>query len=580
MRTISALSIAFLIYLPIDADPRYQAQTQKESGAITGTVKRDGKAASGITVIATPSMSDASKAVEQMLNPSTSIKATTDSEGVYRLEGLAAGKYSVSPSAAPLISSSGNSSLEVTVGDGSTVEDINFSLSLGGVITGRITDSEGRPVIGERVSIKSLDEKAATTDSAAAAAMMAMMGDRMYTTDDRGIYRIFGLKPGRYIVSSGKDSDIMNAVLSQHPERVQTFYPGVTDESKATAVQVTAGSEAAGVDIQFSNTDKGFFVAGRVIDAEKGTAIPNAMVAYSKEVKSVSSVSIDTGAGAASFPNPGGFTTTNNKGEYRFTAVAPGNYKLEATSIGALSGSSGGQFYADPLSFEVKSSNLDKLDIKVHSGASITGVVAVESTDPQDSLERFGQIMLMATVIDSEKSFSSANSVVGIDGSFRLGGLKPGKATLWPMAVSARRPGLLRIERNGVEVKEFEIHPNEEVTGIRVIISSATCVIRGHVTIQGGALQPGAMIRATARTNSRSGFNPADLLGISPVEVGGNGSFIIDNLTPGSYEVEVFTVVPGGQTARTLSSKQAVTVTAERPAEVELILDLGKATDK
>src|SRR5262245_15799440 len=438
MRKIGALSIAFLIYLPIYAEPRYQTQNQKESGAITGTVKRDGKAASGITVIATPSISDASKAVEQMLNPSTSIKATTNTEGVYRLEGLAAGKYSVAPSAAPLISSTGNSSIEVTVGDGSTVEDINFSLSLGGVITGRITDSEGRPVIGERISIKSLDEKATATDSAAAA-MMAMVGDRMYTTDDRGIYRIFGLKPGRYIVSSGKDSDIMNAVLSQRPKRVQTFYPGVTDESKATAIQLAAGSEAAGVDIQFSNTDKGFFVSGRVIDAEKGTPIPNAMVAYSKGRESGDSVTIDIGGVSPSSGMPGGFTTTNDKGEYRFTAVAPGKYKLEATSIGALSGSSGYQFYADPLSFEMKSSNLDKLDIKVHSGASITGVVAVESTDPQDSLEGFGQIMLMATVIDSEKSFSSANCIVGIDGSFRLGGLKPGKATLRPMALSARR---------------------------------------------------------------------------------------------------------------------------------------------
>src|SRR5215475_12485542 len=95
MRTIAALSVAFLLYPQIPSETRAQSQTQKESGAITGTVKRDGKAASGIAVIATPSLSDATKAVEQILNRSTSIKATTDSEGVYRLEGLAPGKYSV-----------------------------------------------------------------------------------------------------------------------------------------------------------------------------------------------------------------------------------------------------------------------------------------------------------------------------------------------------------------------------------------------------------------------------------------------------------------------------------------------------
>ena len=282
MRTIAALTIALLFYSQIAAARVGQSQTQKEAGAITGTVKRDGKPASGITVIAIP-LPDPSNATEQLFNQSVSMKAITDSSGVYRLEGLSPVKYFVKPSAAPLISTGGNSPIEVSVGEGSTVEGIDFSLSLGGVITGRITDRDGSPVIGQRVSIKSLDEKDAPSGVEAAA---ATMGDRMYATDDRGIYRIFGLRPGRYIVSSGKDSDFMNAFFSQRPNRVQTFYPGVTTESKATPVSVTAGSEATGIDIQFSNAEKGFLVTGRVVDSEKGTPIPNAMVAYSKAQKS------------------------------------------------------------------------------------------------------------------------------------------------------------------------------------------------------------------------------------------------------------------------------------------------------
>jgi protocatechuate 3,4-dioxygenase beta subunit len=583
MCTIVALNIALLLYLPISAKPLGQTQNQKDAGTVTGTVKRDGKPAPGITVIATRSPSDLAKSVEQMFSQAPSIKATTDSAGLYRIEGLAPGKYLITPSASPLISSSGNSTNEVTVGEGDTVEDVNFSLSLGGVITGKITDSDGRPVIGERISIKALDDKTAPTGPAAVA---AIMGDRMYATDDRGIYRIFGLKPGKYIVSSGKDSDVMNAFLSQRPKRVQTYYPGVTDESKAMPVQVTAGSEAAGVDIQFSSTEKGFLVAGRVVDAQKGTPIRNAMVSYSKAQK-LSDESLDVSLRVGnntvvdSSGTPGGFTTTNDKGEFRFTAVLPGTYKLEATSIGAIAGSGGSQFYADPVSFEITTSNLDKLDIKVHRGASINGIVAVESADPQDNLDRFGQIMLMATVIDSEKSFSSGNCIVAADGSFLLGGLKAGKATIRPIAMSSRRPGLLRVERNGVEVKEFEIHPDEEISGIRVVIASATCVIRGRVTIQGGAIQPGAKIRVTARPDSlNDSFNPPDILGYSAVEAGANGSFVIENLTPGTYQVEAFVVIAAEQKPRTISAKQNVTVTAERPSETELILELGKTSDK
>jgi len=206
-------------------------------------------------------------------------------------------------------------------------------------------------------------------------------------------------------------------------------------------------------------------------------------------------------------------------------------------------------------------------------------VVSVESTDPQDSLERFGRIMLMAIVFD--ESYSNSNCEVSGDGSFRLGGLKPGKATLRPVEMSARGLGLLRVERNGVEVKDFEIHPDEEITGIRVILAPSTCVIRGHVAIHGGALQQGATIRVTARSSSSTdSVNPTDFLGYYQADVSRNGSFVIENLTPGTYDVEAFTVIPNEQRPRTPSTKQTVTVTAERPADIELILDLGKTTDK
>lgn len=585
MRYLSSVAIILALLVVSQGYGRSAclAQTQKEAASITGRVKLDGKPAKGITIIATPSVSDPAKVVEQMFNSSASMKATTDSEGVYRLEGVPAGKYRVVPSAPALVSAEVNSTGEITVAEGADAEGVDFSLSLGGVITGKITDSEGRPVIGERISLKPVEKGEAAAASAAAA---GMFGERMYTTDDRGIYRIFGLRPERYIVSAGKDSDVMSAVLSQRPKRVQTFYPSVTEEARAKPVQVTAGSEATGVDIQFSGTDKAFVVSGRVVDSEKGTPIANAMVAYSKGQKALidqDRVVTDKEDGVDLSGMPGGFTTTNDKGEFRFASVAPGKYNLEATSIGAFAGAGGSQFYADPVVFEVQSANVDKLDIKVHRGAVISGVVVIESTDAQDSLDRFGQLMLMAMVIDeATKSYSSGNCVVGADGSFRLGGLKPGKVTFRPFSMSARRAGLLRIERNGVEVQGgFEIQRNEEISGLRVILTAATCVIRGRVTIQGGALPPGAKVTAQARSVNVDPSDPTDVVGNLPVDVSSNGSFLIENLTPGSYEVEVFSLVPGQRGSRSVRAKQTVIVTSESPAQVDLVLDLsGKASDK
>lgn len=583
MRNLTSVAlIVALLFLSHGHGRACPAQTQKEPGTISGRVKLDGKPAKGITVIATASITDSAKFVDEMFGSPAAIKATTDSDGVYKLEGLTAGKYRVAPSAPALVGAGSNSAGEIIVSEGSATEGVDFSLSLGGVITGKITDSDGRPVIGERVSLKSLEKSEAT----AANGIAAMFGNRMYASDDRGVYRIFGLAPGRYIVSTGKDSDMMSAFLSQRSKRVQTFYPGVTEEAKAKPVQVTAGSEAAGVDIQFSGSDKGFAISGRVVDAESRTPIANAMVAYSKAAKQPAEsgeTTVVTESGFGFSGMPGGFTTTNDKGEFRFGGVLPGNYKLETTSIGALAGTGGSQFYADPLAFEVLSTNVDKLDIKVHRGAGISGVVVIESADQQDSLDRYGQVMLMAMVVDeANKSYSSGNCVVSADGSFRLGGLKPGKVTLRPFSVSPRRPGLLRIERNGVEVRGgFEIQAKEEISGLRVVLTPAIGVIRGRVTIQGGALEPGTQLTARARPVNSNPTDPNDDDDDTSAGVSANGSFLIEGLTPGSYEVQVSTRMPGPRGARSVSSKQTVTVTSDSPVDVDLVLDVSqKASDK
>jgi protocatechuate 3,4-dioxygenase beta subunit len=570
MRTLKyAVIILAALFLSFGHSPPSRfAQTQKEPGSITGRVKLDDKPAKGITVIAIATASDATSAALEVFTPPTSVKAVTDSDGLYKLEGVPAGKYHVTASAPALVSA--DSYKLITVSESAAVEGVDFALSLGGVVTGRLTDNDGRPVIGERITLKGLDSQNHAFSSGT-----ATFPSRMYATDDRGTYRIFGVPPGRYIVSAGKDSDLTAAFISQRPKRVHTFYPGVTEEVKAKPVQVNAGAEATGVDIQFGTTEKGFVVSGRVLDSESRSPIANAMVQYSKTQEgSTDDRSVDRPTG--------GMTTTNDKGEFRFASVAPGNYKLEASSIGPITATGGSQFYSDPLAFEVESTNVDKLDIKAHRGAGISGVVIVESADERDSLDRYGQLVLMALVIDpASKSVSSANSVVGPDGSFRLGGLKPGRVTLRTFSISPRRPGVLRIERSGVELPpKFEIQDKEEITGLRVILTPAIGIIRGRVTIQGGSLPRGAETTASARPLNADPLHPGDFDDNFSVDVSSDGSFVIENVTPGTYEVRVSSSVPG-QSGSRVTSAQTVTVSGNTPVEIELVLDMNrKGSDK
>ena len=568
MRTLRyAAIIQAAFFLSFGHSPSSFAQTQKEPGSIAGRVKLDDKPAKGITVIASAAASDAASVALEMFTPPASLRAVTDSDGSYKLERVPAGKYHVTTSAPALVSADSNK--VITVSESAAVEGVDFALSLGGVITGRLTDSDGRPVIGERITLKSLDSQ-----NDAFSSRTARLGSRMYATDDRGIYRIFGVPPGRYIVSAGKQSDLTAGFFSQPLRRVHTFYPGVTEEVKAKPVQVDAGAEATGVDIQFSVTEKGFVISGRVLDSESRTPIANAMVTYSKTQKG------STNDPSAS--KPVGMTSTNDKGEFRFAAVTPGNYKLEASSLGPLTGTGGSQFYADPFEFEVESTNVDKLDIKVHRGAALSGVVIIESADPQDSLDRYGQLILMALVNDPATNvFSSANSVVGPDGSFRLGGLKPGRVTLRTFSISARRPGIARVERSGVELPpKFEIQDKEEITALRVILTPAIGIIRGRVTIQGGSLPRGAEITASARPSNADPLDPGNFSDNLSVAVSPDGSFVIENVMSGTYEVRVSSSVPG-QSGSRVTSRQTVTVSDNTPVEVELVLDMNrKDSDK
>lgn len=586
MRTLTIVTTltALLVGIQSTTPRAFAGQTDKGRGSITGQVKVNDKPAQGISVIATPSITDPTKAVESVLNKSASLKATTDSDGRYKLEDVPAGKYSLAPFAPTLVSSSLAAGSEVTVTDGSTTENVDFSLLPGGVITGKVTDNDGRPVIGERIALKAMDDPTSSVPRSMAMMNAVSGGGRMYSTDDRGVYRIFGLRPGRYLVSTGSDIDMFSALFKFRPKRQQTFYPGVTDEAKAKQVQVTGGSEATGIDIQF-NSDRGFAVSGRVSDASRNTPVAHAMIAYSKS-RAVKDRSDDD-----SIPDrvlnendwtgalPGGFTTTNEQGEFRFESVVSGSYKLEVAPTAALTGGSS-EFYSDGINFEVKGANVDKLEVKVHRGASISGVVVVENADGQGGLESFGQVMLGASVVDAQtKSNSSGSGRVTPDGTFRIGGLKAGKATIATFSMNTPRAAILRIERNGVEVHGgIDVQAEEQITGLRVVLVPANCVIRGHVTIQGGALPAGITLSARARPQKGDRRIFAD---VSQEEVDTNGDFVIENLAPGTYEVEVFSDLPVRQGGRNASAKQIVTAASGRPAEISLVLDLArKDTDK
>src|SRR5205823_4468680 len=91
-----------------------------------------------------------------------------------------------------------------------------------------------------------------------------------FQTDDRGIYRIFGIRPGRYKVSIGEENIGIHRGLGTERSMPITFYPDASDAAKATVIEIGEGTEANRIDITIGHTIEDFAVSGRVVDGETG----------------------------------------------------------------------------------------------------------------------------------------------------------------------------------------------------------------------------------------------------------------------------------------------------------------------
>jgi hypothetical protein len=130
-----------------------EGQTRKSSSAtVIGKVTIQGKGAPGIVVGLRYNAPGSQRAL--------TLRATTDEYGDYRIVGIIPGSCVVAPLAPGFVvtdysyNTPGKTILTV---EGETVEDIDFALLPGGVVTGKVTDADGRPLIEERVTLLPFD---------------------------------------------------------------------------------------------------------------------------------------------------------------------------------------------------------------------------------------------------------------------------------------------------------------------------------------------------------------------------------------------------------------------------------------
>jgi hypothetical protein len=534
------------------------AETKTGTATVSGRVTLKSEPARGVMVVL----------VTQGRSVSDAPRARADESGRFNFTGVQAGRYSVTAAVPGYVSPDdtnfGMRGKTINVADGEKVENLDIEIKRGGVIAGRITDSQGRPLIEERVNLSKFD-----ANNRPQSYFNYSVNFEMYQTDDRGYYRVYGLPEGRYLVSVGYANSPGSATITSKSEFYQrVFYPNAASESEAKVLKVSEGSVAEDIDITVTDPKLTYDVYGRVIDAGSGQPVAGVEVVIGGVTREGKYAGGYAGSGARSGPN----------GEFRIFGVASGKCAIFARP----DDSSGGGYISDPVIVDIGEEPLTGVEVRVRQGASISGIVVIEGTNDPKVSAKLSQIRLGAVVRSTNsgpQALSHGGSAsVNADGGFRLSGLQLGKADI--SIDSSRSDGfvLSRIERNGAPAPYgIDIEAGEQVTGVRVVLHYGALAIRGEVKIVGGALPTGYKLFASPRRLDQ----PAQRL--SGPEIDARGQFVIENLLPGEYEIRVVPFFyPDGQPLspeirRLISSvKERVVLSGPNQQPITLVIDLSQ----
>jgi hypothetical protein len=374
------------------------------------------------------------------------------------------------------------------------IGDPDLRLEKGGVITGKVTEESGEPVVLARAEVIGLERQSGLSRD------FKRLGP--FFTDDRGVYRIFGLPAGRYVVSVTQIQSI-----DQKQEHIMAYYPGVRSQSQASPVEVTPGSEITGIDFTIERRhSSGGALAGR-ISRWDGSQVSRAFLwAYANGPSA-------TRAGVV----------LREDGSYELKDLPLGNYTLEVlTQESAL-------VERTRVNVYVGASGTTELNITIEPSAEVSGRFELENGQSPKPVTGLSVLALI-----EEKGYQRPGRVEP-NGGFRISRLPSGPIRLWALT-GASRYYVLRIlhEENELPEARLSLEPGARVRGMRVILSDQGAVLRGTVQ-QATQDKPaaGAWVILTPVGETQQEVERLRRFG----RVDQRGQFIMEGIAPGLYFV-------------------------------------------
>jgi 5-hydroxyisourate hydrolase-like protein (transthyretin family) len=489
---------------------------------------------------------------------------TTDEQGRFALKKVLAGRYRFFATHVGYLDQSYQAK-STARGEGAVlslvpdqeVTDVVFRLTRAGVITGKVVDDTGEAMAGVNVAVlrKPTDEE--LEQFGPRAKKLEMISASVTQSDDRGEYRIFGLKPGEYYVKAtevGGDRFLgQEGGMGEERMQVQVlgsqfapmYFPGVLQLDQAQAVVLQAGEEMQ-ADFAMRRI-KLVEVAGRVLGAEGG---PETRAYVHLEAVGVQ----DWSGGLGS--------STDSKGDFSIKGVPPGTYYISTGTYER------GKVHNTRKKIDVGESNVDSIVLSLTGGATIRGRVAGGNSQAS----RRTMVVLQATAEDAENE--TGYTEVEKDGSFEIQGVADGSYA--PAIYGLEEGWFVKSAQIGSEdafQKGVQVEGGAAKGGLEVVVSNAGAQIEGTVT-DSEKNQPLVGVQVKARADPETDYN---LMREKQVNTDQNGHFVLKDVPPGKYKVSAKLPSPGNGVAAVKSEASGVTVGDREHRTVDIMVKVPQS---
>lgn len=517
------------------------------------------------------------------------VSSITDVTGRFAFSNLTPGRYGVSAAKPAYLTMSygatrpGRPGATVALAAGQTA-DIQMALPRGAVISGTIRDQFGKPVPNLQVLFSRADSGSTTGPSL----------DYIGRTDDRGMYRSFGMMPDDYFVAvlppSFGTSDLRaptreenDAVLRRLEQRLAPgpttsassatenpisfsmfYYPGTPNATEAQPVRVAAGDDRRGVDIQIMPTR---------------TVKVSGMLAGEMAPYAVRPQLIPSGPAQAMFVSTGTLTMGAD-GAFTFLNVIPGRYSLVARTgfnpIRVAPGRNAGDLglWFGAIDIVVGDVDVTGLVVPLRLAPPVSGRVVFQGTTakPPQNLELVRVGLVPVRTGPPRGGEPTGTTYVTSDSTFKITGVFPGTytltATLGPISGWWVRSAMV----NGRDIMDLSLEVEETATTVSEILVTFTdrlAEIEGTLSTTSGrpASEFVVIVYPVNREFWRIGARRT-----RSVRPGSDGAFQIKDLPAGEYLISAVTDADADEWQRPAFLEQLV------PASVKVTVTEGQKT--